>query len=107
MQRNWIGRSEGAEVIFRCEEPEIDFPVFTTRPDTLFGATFFVLAPEHPDLERLVEGTGRRRSATTSPAESVEERGDEEREKTGVFTGDMSSIRSTTSASRCRCRTTC
>ena len=48
MQRNWIGRSEGAEVIFRCEELGIDFPVFTTRPDTLFGATFFVARPRAP-----------------------------------------------------------
>src|SRR5919112_997677 len=53
MQRNWIGRSEGAEVVFRCEELGIDYPVFTTRPDTIFGATFFVMAPEHPDVERL------------------------------------------------------
>ena len=57
MQRNWIGRSEGAEVTFRCEELDLDFPVFTTRPDTLFGATFFVLAPEHHDVARLAEGT--------------------------------------------------
>jgi leucyl-tRNA synthetase len=91
MQRNWIGRSEGAEVIFRCTEPPIDFPVFTTRPDTLFGATFFVMAPEHPALERLVEGTEHEREVLDyvqkALAEPVEERAETEREKTGVFTG--------------------
>jgi len=91
MQRNWIGRSEGAEVVFRCEELDIDFPVFTTRPDTLFGATFFVLAPEHPDLERLVSGTPAeeavREYVNRVARESVEERGDEDRPKTGVPLG--------------------
>jgi leucyl-tRNA synthetase len=91
MQRNWIGRSEGAEVVFRCEEPELDFPVFTTRPDTLFGATFFVLAPEHPELERLVAGTPAeeavREYVNRVARESVEDRGDEDRPKTGVPLG--------------------
>jgi leucyl-tRNA synthetase len=91
MQRNWIGRSEGAEVVFRCEELGLDFPVFTTRPDTLFGATFFVLAPEHPDLERLVEGTPAeeavREYVNQVARESAEERGDEDRPKTGVPLG--------------------
>ncbi len=91
MQRNWIGRSEGAEVTFRCEEAGIDFPVFTTRPDTLFGATFFVLAPEHPALEELVEGTPAeepvREYVNASARASVEERGDEDRPKTGVPLG--------------------
>jgi leucyl-tRNA synthetase len=91
MQRNWIGRSEGAEVVFRCEEAGVDFPVFTTRPDTLFGATFFVLAPEHPELERLVAGTEAepavREYVDRVARESVEERGDEDREKTGVALG--------------------
>ena len=53
IQRNWIGRSEGAEILFRDEELDTDIPVFTTRPDTLYGATFFVLAPEHPLVERI------------------------------------------------------
>ncbi len=91
MQRNWIGRSEGAEVTFRCEELDLDFPVFTTRPDTLFGATFFVLAPEHPELERLIAGTPAeaevREYVNQVARESVEDRGDEGRAKTGVPLG--------------------
>ena len=91
MQRNWIGRSEGAEVVFRCEELDLDFPVFTTRPDTLFGATFFVLAPEHPELERLVAGTPAeaqvREYVNQVARESAEERGAEDRAKTGVPLG--------------------
>jgi leucyl-tRNA synthetase len=91
MQRNWIGRSEGAEVSFRCEEVELDFPVFTTRPDTLFGATFFVLAPEHPELERLAAGTPAeqavREYVNRVAREPAEERGAEDREKTGVPLG--------------------
>ena len=91
MQRNWIGRSEGAQVSFRCEELELDFPVFTTRPDTLFGATFFVLAPEHPELERLIAGTPVeaevREYVNRVARESASERGDEDREKTGVALG--------------------
>jgi leucyl-tRNA synthetase len=91
MQRNWIGRSEGAEVVFRCGEVELDFPVFTTRPDTLFGATFFVLAPEHPELARLVAGTPAeepvREYVNRIARESAAERGAEDREKTGVPLG--------------------
>ena len=91
MQRNWIGRSEGAEVTFRCEELGIDYPVFTTRPDTLFGATFFVMAPEHPDVLRLVEGTERegevRAYVNHAIAESGEERGNTDKPKTGVGAG--------------------
>src|SRR5919202_3530520 len=53
MQRHWVGRSQGADVLFRIDELDLDLPVFTSRPDTLFGATFFVVAPEHPSVERL------------------------------------------------------
>ncbi len=89
MQRNWIGRSEGAEILFRVEELDIDIPVFTTRADTLFGATFFVIAPEHPLVAKLAEGSPHetevldyvRRTAARTFAER------EEKEKDGVFTG--------------------
>jgi leucyl-tRNA synthetase len=89
IQRNWIGHSEGAELLFRVDELDLDIPVFTTRPDTLFGATFFVVAPENPLVEQLVEGTPQqaeleeyvRHSAARSRADR------ETREKTGVFTG--------------------
>jgi len=57
MQKNWIGRSEGAEVDFKIEGKEASVTVFTTRPDTLFGATYMVLAPEHPLVLSLVKGT--------------------------------------------------
>jgi leucyl-tRNA synthetase len=89
MQRNWIGRSEGAEILFEVDELDIDIPVFTTRADTLFGATFFVLAPEHPLIPKLVEGTPEERDVLDyvrrTAARSFAER--EEKEKDGVFTG--------------------
>jgi leucyl-tRNA synthetase len=90
MQRNWIGRSEGARIDFAVEGSEISFEVFTTRPDTLFGATYCVLAPEHPLVE-----------AITAPAEQAAvaayraetgrlsdlQREELSKDKTGVFTG--------------------
>jgi leucyl-tRNA synthetase len=89
MQRNWIGRSEGAEIVFRVDGDDVDIPVFTTRPDTLFGATFFVLAPEHPLVPRLVAGTEQEREVLdyvrVAAARSSVER--ETKEKDGVFTG--------------------
>ena len=89
MQRNWIGRSEGARVVFRVEGSGEEIPVFTTRPDTLFGATFFVLAPEHPLVPVLVAGNEHEASALEyvrhTAARSTVER--ETKEKDGVFTG--------------------
>jgi leucyl-tRNA synthetase len=89
MQRNWIGRSDGAEVVFRVDGEEIDIPVFTTRANTLFGATFFVLAPEHPLVQRLVAGTAQEDDVMTyvrhASARSAVDR--ETKEKDGVPTG--------------------
>jgi len=90
MQRNWIGRSEGAEVTFRVDGSSESFSVFTTRPDTLFGATYCVLAPEHPIVDRIT--TGEQRAVVDAyraraAGESEFERTDLGREKTGAFTG--------------------
>jgi leucyl-tRNA synthetase len=89
MQRNWIGRSEGARVVFTVDGSGEELPVFTTRPDTLFGATFFVLAPEHPLVEPLVAGSEQeaevREYVRHAAARSAVER--EAKEKDGVFTG--------------------
>ena len=84
-QRNWIGRSEGAEILFRIEELDEDVPVFTTRPDTLYGATFFVLAPEH-ELVARVEAEEVREYVRRASAKKTEVRAAAV-EKTGVFTG--------------------
>ena len=88
MQRNWIGRSEGAEVTFSCPDIGVDYPVFTTRPDTLFGATFFVMAPEHPDVLRLAAGGEHEQAVrdyvNQTRAETSEERSETDRPKTGV-----------------------
>jgi leucyl-tRNA synthetase len=91
MQTNWIGRSEGVEVDFGVEgHPDQKLRVFTTRPDTLFGATFMVLAPEHPLVERITSGENReavRDYVEKARLETEIERLSTEREKSGVFTG--------------------
>jgi leucyl-tRNA synthetase len=91
MQENWIGRSEGAELIFPIAGQEKEtIPVFTTRPDTVFGATYMVLAPEHPLVERIT--TDERRAEVTAYRERVAatdlvSRKKTDKEKTGVDTG--------------------
>lgn len=90
MQRNWIGRSEGAEVTFGIDGHDETFTVFTTRPDTLFGATYAVLAPEHPFVEKIT--TAEQKEAVAAYIEQVKSKSDLERtdlakDKTGVFTG--------------------
>ncbi|PKG22257.1 leucine--tRNA ligase [Niallia nealsonii] len=90
MQRNWIGRSEGAEVTFAIDERDETFTVFTTRPDTLFGATYAVLAPEHALVDKIT--TAEQKQAVSDYLDKVKSKSDLERtdlakEKTGVFTG--------------------
>ncbi len=90
MQRNWIGRSEGATVQFAVDGSVEKFTVFTTRPDTLFGATYCVLAPEHPLVKKVT--TAAQLPAVEAYIKQVASKSDLERtelskEKTGVFTG--------------------
>jgi leucyl-tRNA synthetase len=104
MQRNWIGRSEGAQVRFPVTGVDTPIEVFTTRPDTLFGATYMVLAPEHPLVDEIVPeewpadvdarwtgGAATPREAVASYRDAAARKSEldrqENREKTGVFTG--------------------
>ncbi|MBF0713782.1 leucine--tRNA ligase [Gemella sp. GH3] len=90
MQRNWIGKSEGAEIFFNVADTDLDFKAFTTRPDTLFGATYCVLAPEHKLVEKIT--TEDQKEKVNSYVEMVKRKSDLARtdlnkDKTGVFTG--------------------
>jgi leucyl-tRNA synthetase len=90
MQRNWIGKSQGAEVDFKVADSKEDIRVYTTRPDTLFGATFLVLAPEHPLVPKItakdhLEQVQHYQAKSLQKSEI--DRMDTDREKTGVFTG--------------------
>ena len=91
MQRNWIGRSTGTLVKFKLEDVPGEIEVFTTRPDTLYGATFMSLAPEHPLVKTLVKGTDRETEVLNFVEDTLMEdrftRSSDQYEKKGVFTG--------------------
>ena len=89
-QRQWIGRSEGAEVVFPVTGSQHEITVFTTRPDTLWGATYVVLAPEHPLVEQIASAGQKgevEEYAHAARRKSMVERQDATRQKSGVFTG--------------------
>jgi leucyl-tRNA synthetase len=90
MQRHWIGKSQGAEVHFTVQDHEHSITVFTTRPDTLFGATYLVIAPEHPLVDHIVTDTQRNEVMSYREATALKsdlERTELSKVKTGVFTG--------------------
>ena len=90
MQRNWIGKSYGAKAVFKIKDHSDSFEVFTTRPDTLFGATYCVLAPEHPLVDKLTQpDKAKQVAAYKADCESKSDldRTDLTKEKTGVFIG--------------------
>lgn len=90
MQRHWIGKSEGATVTFQIQDHKEEFKVFTTRPDTLFGATYCILAPEHPLVEKIT--TPQQKAAVANYIAAVRNKSELDRtaltqDKSGVFTG--------------------
>ncbi len=92
LQRNWIGKSEGLELVFQKSDDHLPLPVFTTRADTIFGVTFLVISPEHPLLDRLVSKA--QHEAVNRYKEEVSRKSDLDRtdlnkDKTGIFTGSM------------------
>ncbi len=91
MQENWIGRSEGTDIVFTVQETGDEITVFTTRPDTLFGVTYMVLAPEHPLLSKLLSGNPQeeeiRKQVQAMCRESEINRTAADTKKVGVFTG--------------------
>ncbi|MCB0310226.1 MAG: leucine--tRNA ligase [Bdellovibrionales bacterium] len=89
-QRNWIGKKQGAEILFQVEDSNLSFWAFTTRPDTLFGVTYFVISPEHPAVEQVTMPEQRsavQKYCASAKAMSELNRTIENRKKTGVFTG--------------------
>jgi len=91
MQRNWIGRSEGMQIKFPVKGVDQELEVFTTRPDTIYGATYMVLAPEHPLVKELIDGTDKEEEVNEFinkvKKQKEMERTSPESEKDGVFTG--------------------
>ena len=91
MQRNWIGKSQGTMVNFKLKGSDKVIPIFTTRPDTLFGVTFMTFAPEHPFLAELIQGTKHEKQVKDFINRVVIKekfsRADEDKEKEGIFTG--------------------
>jgi leucyl-tRNA synthetase len=91
IQRNWIGKSEGSEIVFRLEKDDRELPIFTTRSDTVYGVTFMVIAPEHKILREILPLTKNRDKVeeyiNSSLMKTEIERTDVSREKDGIFTG--------------------
>ena len=89
IQRNWIGKSEGCDIIFKIAEKNIELRVFTTRPDTIYGVTFMSIAPEHPLIDDLIKGSPHESAVKVYIKEATKRTDIEriEKEKDGVFTG--------------------